>query len=121
MDVKSFVEVLLGALSKTHLIHQVDMQTEGPVVRGRAYLYGDGQSFLRFFYNQTTGTLAFALVVGEQRVWGIDRDNRRGWHLHPLHNSSAHIAIGPADIPTIVQMFQKAVEMISQNETGKDH
>jgi hypothetical protein len=101
MDVKSFVDALLPALSTISLIEDIAYNTEGPIVNGRAHLHGGGERFVRFFFNQTTGTLAFALIAGQQRVWGIDFDNRRGWHLHPVDNPKNHITIDPQSAPAI--------------------
>ncbi len=111
MDVKSFVDSLLPALSTIGSIENISLHTEGPVANGRAYLYGDSERFVRFFFNQMTGTIAFALIVGQQRVWGIDYDNRRGWHLHPVENPKAHLPIDPLSIPAIVAMLQDVLTL----------
>lgn len=116
MDVKSFVDSLLPALSTIGQIEDISLHTEGPVANGRAYLYDGGERFIRFFFNQTTGTLAFALIVRQQRAWGIDYDNQRGWHLHPVNNPNSHVSIDPLSIPAIVAMLQDVLALGDQFE-----
>jgi hypothetical protein len=76
-------------------------------VRGRAHFGGD--LFLAFYYNQVTGTQAFALVRNEQRLWGIDYDNLRGWHEHPLGQPELHISLEAQTISSIIQRLKDAV------------
>jgi hypothetical protein len=65
--------------------------------------------FLSFYYNQVTGTEAFALIEGARRIWGIDYDNIRGWHLHPAEAPDQHVAIEPQSVPAIIQWLGQAL------------
>lgn len=120
MDVRSFVESLLAALSASGMIGDVDLQVEGPVASGRAHILGGDNRFLRFFFNQKTGTIAFALISGQKRLWGVDRDNRRGWHLHPVENPNTHIPIEPLSISEIIQMLHNELGAEGEREIGED-
>ena len=111
MDVKDFVDELLHALTDTELFEQVVFQTEGPIVSGQAYLFRSDEDFLRVYFNETTGTIAFALIEKQQRVWGIDCDNRRGWHLHPVENPTAHVGIDPMSVSDIIARLQDVLLM----------
>ncbi|MCB0255055.1 MAG: hypothetical protein KDI55_15140 [Anaerolineae bacterium] len=44
--------------------------------------------FLDVFYNQQTGTTAYAWVIGERRIFGVD--NTGGWHVHPIEDPAQH-------------------------------
>lgn len=44
--------------------------------------------FLDVFYNQQTGTTAYAWVMGERRIFGSD--NTGGWHVHPIEDPTQH-------------------------------
>lgn len=44
--------------------------------------------FIDIFYNEQTGTTAFALIRYGKRIFGAD--NTGGWHIHPLENPSRH-------------------------------
>ena len=89
MDVKSFTDDLLSALANMGRFERVALQAEGPIASGYAYLRNEFS--LRFYFNEVTGTTAFALIENQQRIWGVDYDNRRGWHLHPVDDPTKHI------------------------------
>jgi hypothetical protein len=44
--------------------------------------------FVEAFYNQRTGTTAFAVIQNENRVFGAD--NTGGWHVHPFEDPARH-------------------------------
>jgi len=111
MDVNSFVDKLLVALANTELFERISFQAEGPTVSGYAYLSESDEIFLRVYFNETTDTIAFALIEHKQRIWGIDRDNRRGWHLHPVDNPTQHISISPLSVPNIIARLQEVLVM----------
>jgi len=106
MDVKGFADELLRALADTGLFARVALQTEGPIASGYACVQGRADVFLRFYYNEVTGTIAFALLEEQQRIWGIDCDNRRGWHLHPPENPTGHVEIDPLPVSEIIARLQ---------------
>jgi hypothetical protein len=47
--------------------------------------------FIDVFYNEQTGTTAFALIQQNRRVFGAD--NTGGWHVHPFRDPSLHVAL----------------------------
>ena len=108
MDVKSFVEELLHALAQSDIFGSVSLQSEGPVVNGYAFIREREECFLRFYFNEATGTTAFALIEHNRRIWGIDFDNRRGWHMHPLEDPTQHLPIAPQSIEDIVRQLTNA-------------
>jgi hypothetical protein len=112
MDVKSFVRALLTALADIEAVKQIALQTEGPIVNGRAHL--NEEVFLAFYYNQITGTQAFALVRSKERIWGIDYDNIRGWHLHPLDSPNEHAGIEPQSVSSVIQQLKQVLEVLPQ-------
>jgi hypothetical protein len=68
MDVDAFLSSLLDALSGRSFVESVDLQTEAVIVKGRVIL--NDERFLQVYFNEHTGTTAFALIEDEQRVWG---------------------------------------------------
>lgn len=44
--------------------------------------------FVDAFFNEQTGTTAFALIQDDVRVFGAD--NTGDWHLHPFDNPERH-------------------------------
>lgn len=43
------------------------------------------------FYNEQTGTTAFALIRDGRRVFGADSTG--GWHVHPFADPSQHVPL----------------------------
>lgn len=107
MDVKAFVDALLGGLSQSEAFGQVAWQVEGPIVKGRSIV--DADTFLRFYFNETTGTLAFALIRRQVRIWGVDHDKLRGWHLHPAADPSGHVAISPLSVDEMIHALREVI------------
>jgi hypothetical protein len=50
--------------------------------------------------------MAFALIEKQQRIWGIDYDNRRGWHLHPADHPTDHVEIAPMSVSDVIAHLQ---------------
>jgi hypothetical protein len=44
--------------------------------------------FVDAFFNEQTGTTAFAFILENKRIFGAD--NAGGWHLHPFEHPGAH-------------------------------
>ena len=100
MDINQFLFSLLHSLSSIDFVETVDFHTEVFVLKGQATLRKN--RFLRVYFNEITGTIAFALVENDKRIWGIDFDNIRGWHLHPVENSEYHHDISPKNLEEII-------------------
>lgn len=70
--------------------------------------------FLEVYYNELTETIAFALIEEQRRIWGIDRDNIRDWHIHPLDNPAKHTNIKPLSVFEIIETLSKVWEEVSK-------
>ncbi len=101
MDVKAFCSELLSALARADFVESVALQVEVFVVSGRAFL--PQGMYLEVYFNEVTQTTAFALVKEEARIWGVDRDNIRGWHRHPTEDADSHVEIQPISVSDIVE------------------
>jgi len=88
VDISQFLILLLDGLSGLDFVEKVDLQTEVFIVKGRVIL--KNHRFLQVYFNELTGTTAFALVENDMRIWGVDYDNLRGWHVHPLEHPETH-------------------------------
>jgi len=65
--------------------------------------------FIEAFFNERTGTTAFALIRDRQRVYGAD--NTGGWHVHPFVDPSRHISMQG------VMSFAEFVAEVERHET----
>jgi hypothetical protein len=100
MDIDAFLSELLEALSDCSFVESVDLQTEAVIVKGRVRLEKD--RFLQVYFNEQTGTTAFALIEDEQRIWGVDYDALRGWHVHPAGHPEKHQDVDPMTLHEVV-------------------
>ncbi|MGI9861845.1 hypothetical protein SDD30_10760 [Moorella naiadis] len=100
MDVGKFIRDLFANLAGKRFVDDYHLQVEVFLVKGKIELKDDG--FLKVYYNERTGTLAFALINEEKRVWGIDRDNLRGWHCHPFDEPESHQTITAQSLLDII-------------------
>lgn len=61
--------------------------------------------FVDVFFNEVTGTIAYALIQSGQRVFGAD--NTGGWHLHPFDDPVRH---DPLSGPMSFDEFMAKIE-----------
>jgi hypothetical protein len=61
--------------------------------------------FIDVFYNEQTGTAAYALIKDDRRTFGTD--NAGGWHVHPFADPDRHVPL--ADAMSFAE-FVKAIE-----------
>ncbi len=100
MDVSQFLLTLLHNLSTIEFVEKVDIHTEAFILKGRIILKKN--YFVQIYFNESTQTTTFALIKEDKRIWGIDYDNLRRWHLHPIANPESHQNIEPQTIEKIV-------------------
>ena len=105
MDVNTFLLSLLHELSSLEFVEKVDLHTEVFILKGRAILKKN--RFLQIYFNEHTETTAFALIENSNRIWGIDYDNIRGWHIHPAENPKSHINIESRTVEEITRYLKE--------------
>lgn len=110
MDVATFLTSLLDALAGCFFVRSVELHTEVFVVKGRVLL--DKDRFLQVQVNEQTGTTAFALIEEQERLWGIDYDATRGWHMHPVDRPEHHQDIGLVTPGEVVEALEEAWEVL---------
>jgi len=101
MELKVFLAELVTSLARLDFVASLELRTEVFTVKGRVHLTQRG--FLEVYFNERTQTVAVAWIEAERRRWGIDRDNLRGWHRHPLENPEDHQAIPAMSIHEIIK------------------
>jgi hypothetical protein len=101
MELKAFLAALVSSLARLDFVASIELRTEAFTVKGWVHLTQRG--FLEVYFNERTQTIAVAWIEAERRRWGIDRDNLRGWHRHPLENPEDHQAVPAMSIQEIIQ------------------
>jgi hypothetical protein len=101
MELKAFLAELVTSLARLDFVASLELRTEVFTIKGRVHLTQRG--FLEVYFNERTQTVAVAWIEAERRRWGIDRDNLRGWHRHPLENPEDHQVISAMSIHEIIK------------------
>lgn len=100
MDLVEFEYTLITKLSALDFVENWDVTRKRTTLKIKVYL--KRKSLLNVFYNRVLRIQSFALIINNERVWGIDCDNRLGWHEHPLDNPNNHETIGEHNIDAII-------------------
>lgn len=64
--------------------------------------------FVQVFAGEITGTISFALIDGNSRIFGLDYHRGR-WHLHPYGQVTEHKAFDSPLAPTPLYAFLEMV------------
>ncbi len=67
--------------------------------------------FVHAFIGEMTGSIYFALIEGNQRIFGIDRETNH-WHLHPFERPHKHEHCEPGLGPKPLLAFMSKVEKV---------
>ncbi|MBT9148402.1 MAG: hypothetical protein DDT32_02174 [Syntrophomonadaceae bacterium] len=68
---------------------------------------------IEIYFNEETQSLTTALVIQDERVFGIDSYPRRGaWHMHPFGRIGEHVKINPMQIEQIMEEYAKALRQL---------
>jgi hypothetical protein len=118
MDVSQFHHRVLEELSKLPFVERFDFQTEVFILKGKVFL--NLKHFLQIYFNSHTGTIAFSLIEKKKRIWGIDFDYLRGWHLHPEKNPEDHIIIEQKSIKEIIEAFADVWQSCNDSKEEKN-
>jgi len=81
-----FARHLIDVSAQEKKIKAVSLQIlDNTVVKARFSL---NHRFIDVFYNNQTGTTAYALIENEKRIFGADSTG--AWHLHPKEKPDSH-------------------------------
>ncbi len=81
-------QVVLVALASAICDIPVILRSTSTAIKLRIEVRSVG--FIDAFYNEDTGTTAYALIQQGQRIFGAD--NTGGWHIHPFADPDRHDA-----------------------------
>ena len=115
MELKTFLAELVASLSLLDFVASIDLRTEAFTLKGRALLKERG--FLEIYFNEQTQTMAVAWIEEGWCIWGIDRDNLRGWHRHPLEKPEDHQATPALTISEILTELGQVWKQDSEGRT----
>jgi hypothetical protein len=105
MEINQFEREIRNALGRLSYVQSLTLiRTKQYILDGRAEL--EKEYCINIYFNSLTFKLNFSLLAEKKkRIWGIDRDNLLGWHLHPLYETELHQSIPEKSIDEIVSIF----------------
>lgn len=115
MDLRQFETELTNATSSLPYITSVSLKKRTEIsIQG---IIGIKKSYkLSVFFNEAFFILSFCLIYKNKRIWAIDKDNRVGWHEHPLENPNKHKPIREMTINQIIDSFDKVCSEILEDQ-----
>jgi hypothetical protein len=99
-----FIEALIAARTSTICSSPFMVRQTPTSLKIRIAIADD--EFLDLFHNAETGRTDYALIRGNQRIYGAD--NAGGWHIHPFEDPSRH---EPLDGPMSILEFIQTIEL----------
>jgi hypothetical protein len=83
------------------------VRSRGRAVKLRIDLHVEG--FVEAYFNEDTGTTAFAWIQNGKRRLGAD--DTGGWHLHPQDEPDRHVPLErPLSVAEFLSLVERAVD-----------
>lgn len=109
MDLETFEYEVRSALANLEYVQEVNISPRTPIsLKGIVKMRCDYT--LSIFYNASFFVLSFSLIFEQNRIWGVDRDNRIGWHIHPLSDPDWHQPTDEKSVVEIISLFDEVMQ-----------
>lgn len=114
MDLRQFETDLKSEISSLPYITSVSLKKRTEIsIQGNIGIKKNYK--LSVFFNEAFFVLSFSLIYKNKRIWAIDKDNRVGWHEHPIENPDSHKPIKEMSINQIIDAFDKVCSKILED------
>ena len=108
MKLTEFKNKLKNAFIASRHILDYIIEAEIDTVKGKGFI--NAKCFVNVLFNEKNYKIDFALILEDQRIWGIDHNKKEGWHRHPLHNIKIHAPIEPMEIEEIIAELETVLD-----------
>ncbi len=109
-DIADLLSEVREATDQTWFIGGTDVtERSGSTVSLRLHIRAD--LFIHVFMGESSGSLYFALIEMDQRIFGIDRECGE-WHRHPYENPHIHEPMEQGLEPKPLLKFLSRVEKL---------
>ena len=116
MEIKSFLEQLYAVFSPIDYVDDIVILNQTHTsIKVRIDLLNNG--YIIVYYNSYCKTQSFSLMQSNKRIWGLDFDNRIGWHEHPVNNPDSHIK---TNMVTVNDIINKLDDLLNNDFAGKE-
>ncbi len=111
MDLVQFENELRKAIRTLDYVKSIDIKKRSQVLL-QGLIELKKKYKLSIFFNEAYYVISFSLIYRKQRIWAIDRDNRVGWHIHPIGNADTHKLVSEMTISQVIKAFDDVCKKI---------
>lgn len=116
MEINSFLEQLDTIFSPIDYVTDIVILNQTPTsIKVRIDLFTN--KYIIVYYNAYRKTQSFSLMQSNKRIWGLDFDNRIGWHEHPVNNPDSHLKTNKVNIN---DFLNKLDNLLNNDLAGKE-
>jgi hypothetical protein len=109
-DANSLLAESREAIDKVWFLQSLEVSDRTDLTLSlRLYIRHD--LFVQVFLGELTDSLYFALIEGNQRIFGIDRESKQ-WHVHPFEAPHNHEPFAEGLGPKPLLAFLSRVEIL---------
>ena len=104
MELAKFEANLRASIESISDVRDLVVSKRTPVSLKASIILESGFS-IAVFFNAAFTIQSFSLIHQSKRVFGIDCDNRIGWHIHPEDNPDSYVLTQERQLPEIMAMI----------------
>lgn len=100
-----FTQTVRRACDESDLVVSYNVRIlDNTILKVRAFLALE--AFIDVYFNPVNSNCSFALVRGDQRIYGAD-NAFIGWHLHPFEEPESHQPCGEVSFGEFLEMVEE--------------
>jgi hypothetical protein len=104
MELAKFEADLRATIERFSDVRNIVVSKRTPVSL-KASIILEREFSIAVFYNSSFAIRSFSLIYQNRRVFGIDCDNRIGWHIHPVDNADSHVLTEEKSFSEIMELM----------------
>lgn len=110
MHISEFISSAQEELHRLDYIKEVEIKSE--VFTTRITSQVNEKLSIKIFYDEKTGTISYALLNQQRRIWGVDYTEMSDWHEHTFEDPESYISIQPKNTHEVIQKLNTILQII---------
>lgn len=106
MSLEEFIRSIFDTVERSALCEIATIANlDETSVKIHILLYTD--AYVDVYYNEQNGTVAYALIEQNERIYGADNSGAQ-WHVHPFEHPNHHVRLsGPIEFSTFLAAIEQ--------------